>query len=143
MLFSQTTGRPVIALVTAETLATVAGLTIAAAPARVASIRLKSHGAGTLLSWDRIQAFGPDAVTVRSAEKIQSEKDLADSLKGGLHDPIGKRILTEAGEDLGPLDDIEFDESTGQITRLITVSREIPGEQLLGSGSYAVVVSAP
>ncbi|AYV26462.1 PRC-barrel domain protein [Streptomyces sp. ADI95-16] len=143
MLSSQATGRPVISLVSAETLATVTGYVIAPAPARIAALTLKSHGSGNLVTWNHIHAFGPDAVTVRAPDKLQDGKEAPQPLAGHLNDPIGKRILTEAGQDLGTLEDIDFDETTGHIHRLITADREIPGEHLLGAGGYAVVIAAP
>ncbi|MFG2415135.1 PRC-barrel domain-containing protein [Streptomyces goshikiensis] len=142
MLFSQAKGRAVVALATAETLATVTGLAIVPTPARIAVLRLKVKGTGTLVKWTDVQAFGPDAVTVRSADKIRSDSDIpvpADKR----HDPIGKRVLTETGHDVGILDDVDFDETTGHIQRLIADSQEIPGDRLLGVGAYAVVIAAP
>ncbi|WP_175411765.1 PRC-barrel domain-containing protein [Streptomyces sp. TRM64462] len=141
-LFSQAKGRSVVALATAETLATVTGLAIAASPARVAALRLKSTGHGTLVTWNHVQTFGPDAVTVRSAEDIQTEADA--SIRADKHlDPLGKRVLTEAGQDLGPVEDVEFDDTTGHIQRLILAGQEVHGDRLMGAGSYAVIVTAP
>lgn len=141
-LFSQTKGRGVVGLATAETLATVTGLAITPSPARIAALRLKTKVPGTLLTWNHVQAFGPDAITVRSADDIQSEID-AKPPADKRHDPLGKRVLTETGHDLGTLQDIEFDETTGHIRRLITTGQDVPGDRLLGAGGYAVTVTAP
>ncbi len=142
LLFSQAKGRSVVGLTTAETLATVTGLALAAHPARIAALRVKAKGHGTVITWQHVQAFGPDAVTVRSAEDVQAEADVpvrADKH----HDPLGRRVLTETGHDLGPVEDIEFDEASGHIRRLITADQDIDGDRLLGAGSHAVVVAAP
>ncbi|MFG2489067.1 PRC-barrel domain-containing protein [Streptomyces virginiae] len=142
MLFSLAKGRAVIALATAETLATVTGLAIAPTPARIAALRLKVKGTGTLVKWTDVQAFGPDAVTVRSADKIRTDSDMSVPADKH-HDPIGKRVLTDTGQDVGILGDVDFDETTGHIQRLIVGSQEIAGERLLGVGTYAVVIAAP
>ncbi|MFI5763122.1 PRC-barrel domain-containing protein [Streptomyces sp. NPDC051563] len=142
MLFSQTKGRAVVALVTAETLATVTGLAIAPTPARIAALRLKGKGAGTLVKWSDVQTLGPDAVTVRSADNIRTDSDTSVPADKH-HDPIGKRVLTETGQDMGLLHDIDFDETTGHVQHLIVGGQEIPGDRLLGAGTYAVVIAAP
>ncbi|MFI7360272.1 PRC-barrel domain-containing protein [Streptomyces avidinii] len=142
MLFSQAKGRNVVAVSTAETLATVTGLAIASAPARVAALRVKTRGPGTQVTWSNVHSFGPDAVTVRTPDKIQGDQDTT-APADKYHDPIGKRVLTETGQDLGTLDDMDFDETTGHIQRLIMAGQEIPGERLLGAGTYAIIIAAP
>ena len=44
---------------------------------------------------------------------------------------------------MGTLDDIDFDETTGHIQRLIMAGQDIPGERLLGAGTYAIVIAIP
>ncbi|WP_268255109.1 hypothetical protein [Streptomyces spinoverrucosus] len=39
--------------------------------------------------------------------------------------------------------DVEFDERSGGIVHLLTAEERIPGDELLGVGSYAVVVTTP
>ncbi|MFE0641629.1 hypothetical protein ACFW2Y_08465 [Streptomyces sp. NPDC058877] len=141
-LFSRVKGHGVVGLDTAETLATVTGLTVAPSPARITALRVKTKGPGTLVTWNHVHACGPDAVTIRSAEDIQPEDD-ASIPADKLYDPLGRRVLTEAGQDLGPADDIEFDATTGHIQRLVLVDQDVDGERLLGTGSYAVIVAAP
>ncbi|PCG86970.1 hypothetical protein CIB93_05355 [Streptomyces sp. WZ.A104] len=142
MLFSQAKGRNVVAVSTAETLATVTGLSIAPAPARIAALRVKTRGPGTQVTWNNVHSFGPDAVTVRTPDTVQGDQDTT-APADKHHDPIGKRVLTETGQDLGALGDIDFDETTGHIQRLITAGQDIPGERLLGAGTYAIVIAVP
>ncbi|SDM94358.1 PRC-barrel domain containing protein [Streptomyces wuyuanensis] len=142
MLFTQAKGRNVIALTTAESLATVTGIAIAPAPARIAAVRVKTRGPGTQVTWNDVHSFGPDAVTVRTPDTIQGDQDTT-APTDKHHDPIGKRLLTETGQNLGSLDDIDFDETTGHIKRLIMAGQDIPGERLLGAGTYAIAVAAP
>ncbi|WP_405421593.1 PRC-barrel domain-containing protein [Streptomyces erythrochromogenes] len=94
------------------------------------------------MTWNHIQAFGPDAITVRSADDFQTEDDTK-TPTGKHHDPLGKRVLTETGQDLGAVQDIEFDATTGHIQRLILGGQDVDGERLLGAGSYGVIVAAP
>ena len=55
---------------------------------------------------------------------------------------VGKRALTETGNELGTIDDVTFDPDTGAVETLCISDREIPAGSLLGSGAYAVVVDA-
>jgi uncharacterized protein YrrD len=141
MLFSQAKGHKVVGTQNAETIATVTECAIAPSPPHVTAFRLKTRGGGNVLTWDNVQGFGPDAVTVRSADKLDTAKDAPGDPTGPRHNPIGKQVITEAGEALGIVKDIDFDESDGRIRRLIAKDREIPGERLLGVGGYAVVVA--
>ncbi|MFJ8073765.1 PRC-barrel domain-containing protein [Streptomyces sp. NPDC096176] len=128
----------------AETVGTLAACTITASPARIAGFRLKTRGrGGYVLPWDNVLAFGADAVTIRSAENLRAEKDIdpADPAHKS-REPLGKPVLTEGGDGLGTLADIDFDERTGRIRRLVSTEAEISGDQILGTGIFALVVGA-
>jgi uncharacterized protein YrrD len=141
MLFSQAKGHKVVGTQNAATIATVTECAIAPSPPHVTAFRLKTRGGGNVLTWENVQSFGPDAVTVRSADKLRTDKDAPGDRADLRHNPIGKQVITEAGEALGIVKDIDFDESDGRIRRLIAKDREISGERLLGVGGYAVVVA--
>ncbi len=53
---------------------------------------------------------------------------------------VGKRTLSERGNELGELDDVTFDADTGVLEDLLIGARRVPARSVLGSGSYAVVV---
>jgi sporulation protein YlmC with PRC-barrel domain len=55
---------------------------------------------------------------------------------------MGKRVLTEGGDGLGTVNDVEFDPADGSIRAILTGTEEIAGPRMLGLGSYAVVVRA-
>ncbi|MER5209578.1 PRC-barrel domain-containing protein [Streptomyces sp. NPDC002838] len=145
MLFTKAHGRAVMDLTTAETVGTIAACTVAPSPARIAGLRLKTRGRGNhTLDWSDVQSFGPDAVAVEEAGRIRDEKDIEPGNHAhATHDPIGKAVLTEAGLNKGTVIDIEFDEQSGRVSHLLTAEEQIPGDQLLGVGSYAVVTTAP
>jgi hypothetical protein len=58
------------------------------------------------------------------------------------HHLLGKRVLSTGGDDLGKVDDVEFDPGTGTITALLLPGGEVAGIRLVGVGSYAVVLQA-
>jgi uncharacterized protein YrrD len=143
MLFSQAHKRDVVNTATALRVARVNGFVVLPGPARVALLRLgKVRGAGTLLAWDDVQGFGPDAVTVATDAVIRPARDaLEQRAEDGDLEILGKRVLTERGTELGAVTDVDFDPETGAVTTLITKTETLAGERLIGLGSYAVVVS--
>lgn len=143
MLFSQARKRDVVDTATATRIARVDGFVVLPGPARVALLRLgKVSGAGTLLAWDDVQGFGPDAVTVATDAVIRPARDaLEQRAEDNDLEILGKRVLTERGMELGTVTDVDFDPETGSITTLITKTAAIVGERLIGLGGYAAVVS--
>ena len=119
------------------------GFVVLPGPARVALLRLgKVSGAGTLLAWEDLQGFGPDAVTVATDTVIRPARDaLEQRAEDNDLEILGKRVLTEQGTELGTVTDVDFDPNTGAITTLITKTETIAGDRLIGLGGYAVVVS--
>ncbi len=143
MRIRQARKRDVVNTATATRIARVDGFVVLPGPARVALLRLgKASGAGTLLAWDDVQGFGPDAVTVATDAVIRPARDaLEQRAEDNDLEILGKRVLTERGMELGTVADVDFDPDTGSITTLITKTETIAGERLIGLGGYAAVVS--
>lgn len=144
MLFSQARKRDVVNTATATRVGRVDGFVVLPGPPRVALLRLgKVTGAGTLLAWDDLGGFGPDAVTVSTDAVIRPARDALEArAEDNDLEILGKRVLTERGMDLGTVTDVDFDPETGAVTTLITKSDTIAGQRLIGLGGYATVVSA-
>ncbi len=143
MLFSQARKRDVVNTTTATKVARVDGFVVLPGPARVALLRLgKVRGAGTLLAWEDLPGFGPEAVMVATDAVIRPARDaLEQRAEDNDLEILGKRVLTERGTDLSTVTDVDFDPETGAVTTLITKTETIAGERLIGLGGYAVVVS--
>jgi uncharacterized protein YrrD len=144
MLFSQARKHNVVNTATATRVARVEGFVVLPGPARVALLRLgKVSGAGTLLAWEDVQGFGPDAVTVATDAVIRPARDAVEQrAEDNDLEIMGKRVLTERGMQLGPVTDVDFDPETGAVISLLTKTETIDGQRLIGLGGYAVVVSA-
>lgn len=142
-LFSEATGRPVISTENARTVGVIAGFIIGTASKRIIALRLsKTKVDGDTLRWDDLTAFGPDAVTVPSEAIIGSAGEPASELSVEEAEVLGKRLLTDAGVELGMVDDVEFDPASGALQHLITAADRVAGDRLIGCGSYAVIVHA-
>jgi sporulation protein YlmC with PRC-barrel domain len=140
--FSEAMGRKVVSLGTAETVGTLGEFVIDPSSRRVVALGISKSKTGDALRWDSIESFGPDAVTVQDANRItDGDADVA-RLGGKDHHVIGKRVLATSGDELGQLDDVDFDAGSGMLTALLLAGREIQADRLVGVGSYAVVVRA-
>jgi uncharacterized protein YrrD len=102
------------------------------------------RGDRTIVDWHELSGFGPDAVVVPGPDSLRApESDIERSFLEGRLDLDGKRILSEDGGELGGVQDVEFDERSGQVTAIETDDgRTIPVERLVAIGPYAVIVPA-
>src|SRR5581483_2637226 len=121
MRFRAALRRPVVDTTTAETVGEVVGFLVDPATRRVVGLRLgKVKGRASLLAWDDLKAFGVDAVTVEGTGRLRSAAEEMPGAAG--HDVLGRRVLTEGGDELGAVEDVEFDPQTGQVEDLITTA---------------------
>ncbi len=141
MRFSEAHHKQVVATATAQTAGRVDGFVVRPGPGWISALRLgKVDGPGSLLSWADLEAFGHDAVTVRTPDVIRAPLDAAE--ERSVHkdfDLVGKPALNEYGDGLGKVIDVDFDPATGQITAVHTDRVELPGASLIGLGTYAAI----
>jgi sporulation protein YlmC with PRC-barrel domain len=141
-LFSEAAGRQVVSTSTAATLGKIDEFVLDPQARAVVAVTLKKSDSGDTLRWADITAFGADAVTVTGADKVTGTPAELAALSGKDHRILGKRVLATTGDELGTVQDVGFDPTTGIVTTLILDSREVEGVRLVGLGSYAVVVHA-
>ncbi|WAX79360.1 PRC-barrel domain-containing protein [Streptomyces sp. KMM 9044] len=140
MLLSEITDRPVMDTDTAQSIGQVDSLVVTPHPPHIAALRLKkTKGGGTLLTWQNVHAIGPDAIMARANARAGTTEDITEQAAACRNLP-GRRVLSERGTEIGLLQDIDFDPESGQVLGLLTSSGTLPGQGLLGIGSYAVVV---
>jgi sporulation protein YlmC with PRC-barrel domain len=140
--FSEVLGQGVVSAATAERLGTVAGLVVDPAGGRIASVRV-GGGPAEFVSWEDLRGIGPDAVVVSADAALRMPRPgLEERAVAGHVDLLGKRVLTDAGEEIGTVADVEFDPETGRLTAVVVGERRLPGDGVRGVGPYAVVVRA-
>ncbi len=141
--FSEATGRKVVSTSTADTVGVINGFVLDPATRSVAGLELhKTPERASLLPWDRLTAFGADAVTVGDVTALVESDERLDALSGKAHAVLRKRVLDTTGLQLGTVQDVDFDPESGAVVSLQLEDQQIPGPKLLGIGSYAVVVQA-
>jgi len=135
---------PVIATDTAERLGEAAGVAVDPERGRITSVHVGgTKGSARFIPWERITAFGADAVMVEGKDAAREATGPAeDRVANGHGDILDKRTLTEIGDEVGTVDDLEFDPADGRVEDLKVGDLVVAGERLLGIGSYAVVVRA-
>lgn len=141
--FKRASGRKVISRANAQEVGAIAHLLVDSERQAVVALIIGKGRRAELIDWDKVTGFGPDAVMVAEQGAVRPPADDRERLaaSGGL-DLVGRRALSDKGTSLGTIDDVSFDPSTGELEVLHIGNREIPARTMLGSGSYATVLSA-
>jgi sporulation protein YlmC with PRC-barrel domain len=142
--FAAASGRKVVSRESAEELGKLAHIVVDVAQRQVASLVVGKGRRALLVDWEHVSGFGPDAVIVSDESALRAPRD--DREHGAAHgklELVGKRALTDTGNDLGTVTDIRFDPATGKIESLVIGDRQEPAASLLGAGSYAAIVRTP
>lgn len=140
--FSNAEHTPVYARSSADEVGRVTRYVIDARTRRIVAVHVAGRRRKALLvDWANVVGFGPDAVVIDDGEHLRRPTTpYEEQVATGRLDLRGRRVLTDAGFDIGPLTDVEFDETSGAIERLETVRARVRGGGLLSIGPYAVVV---
>lgn len=141
--FRQANGRKVVSRDSARDLGAVSHLLVDADRRRIAAVVVGRGKRAHLVEWAQLSNFGPDAVMVVDEASLRPPAD--DRERAGAEgklEMVGKRALTERGNELGTIEDVTFDAGTGALETLQIGDRDIPSESLIGSGPYAVVLDS-
>ncbi len=142
--FAAALGRKVVSRASAEELGTLSHLVIDIERATVALLVVGTGRKARLVAWEHVAGFGPDAVMVADESAVQPPRDDREQeAAGGKLDVVGKRTLSDMGNDLGTITDVVFDPETGAIERIMIGDRGEPAASLLGAGSFAVILREP
>ncbi len=142
MKFTEAMGRKIVSLATAETVGTLGEFVVDPQSQRIVALGISKSKTGDTLRWDGIESFGPDAVTVADVDRLTGADQETAGLAGKDHTFLGKRVLATTGDELGQVDDVDFDPGSGVLLAILLPGQEIDADRLVGVGSYAVVVQA-
>lgn len=141
--FRNARGRRVVSRATAHELGVVAHLLVAVDCQRVSGVIIGRGKKAQLVDWDQLSGFGADAVMVVDESALRSPLDDREQrAANGKLELLGARTLTDAGNEMGVIDDITFDSASGALETLAIGDRQIPAGAIRGAGSYAVVIAA-
>jgi uncharacterized protein YrrD len=141
--FSRADGTPVYSKASADEVGHVHHYVIEARTHRIAAVHVAGRRRNALVvDWANVVGFGPDAVVIDDGAHLRpAAGDYEQRVATGRLDLRGRRVLTDAGFDIGALTDVEFDEATGHIELIETRRARVRGTGLLTIGPYAVVVA--
>jgi sporulation protein YlmC with PRC-barrel domain len=132
-----------ISRASARDLGAVSHLLVDADQRRIAAIVVGRGKRARLVEWAQLSSFGPDAIMVADEASLRPPADDRERAGAdGKLELVGKRALTEKGNELGTVHDVTFDAGTGALEMLQIGDRELPSGSLLGSGPYAVVLES-
>jgi uncharacterized protein YrrD len=155
MKFGEIRNKPVVSVAGAGKLGYVDDVLVDTASSRVSGFIVRSGGLLThyqsmLLS--DVRNVGSDAVTVEDASRLNARDKFAqfsNATTGG--DLFGSRVMTESGQEIGSLADLDADLTTGRIERWVLAGslmdrlrkeeHTVPPEAIRSFGQKLVVVS--
>lgn len=142
MQWSDLKGRKVVSTGTADKVGKISGFLLDPATRMIVALELKKTDSGSVVPWSDLVAVGADAVTVADAAVIVEPDEALASLGDKRGSVLKKLVLDDDGRAVGTVKDLDLDPVTGKLRELLLDERTVPGERLLGVGSYAVVVRA-
>ena len=141
---SKLKGQRVLARSTAQLIGSIGQLLVEPATARVVACGVEGVvGKATVLPWSSISTIGPDAVMVESAEQLTEPDAKSQGFVTDLFALNGRPLLTEHGDSIGRLEDVEVDEASGRVVSLHVAGMSIPLDRFVSLGPDAVIVPAP
>ena len=141
--FRKAQGRKLVSRATAEALGELRHMVVDPSRRHVAAVVVsKGKKHAFLIDWGHVSGFGPDAVMVESEDALRPPADDQEQAAAdGKLELVGKRALSETGNEKGPITDVEFDPDSGNIGSVLVGEERIPPTDLLGVGSYAAVLA--
>lgn len=145
--FNDARGRKLVSRASAEELGTISDYLLDPGRRSLAALIVGHGRKAQVVDWDQVLGFGPDAVMVSSDAALRDPADEREKMAcDGKLALVGRRALTEMGNEVGQVDDVAFSTTDGLIANLVVAeagaTREVPASALLGVGSYAAVLSA-
>ncbi|MGH9183892.1 MAG: PRC-barrel domain-containing protein [Acidimicrobiales bacterium] len=136
---TQTAGTKVVSRASAEQIGTVSRAMVDPDGHRIVALQV---GKGRLVDWEALTGVGAGAVVVDDGSRVRGPEDEREhrAVRGEL-DLEGKLVLSDAGNELGTVADLEFDEASGVVEMVVTTEGRIAGDRLRAIGSYCVVVA--
>lgn len=140
--FKRSAGRKVVSRSSAKELGAVRHLLVDAEERRIAAVVMGRGKKAQLVEWAQLSGFGQDAVMVVDEGALRPPADDRErAAADGKLELLGKRALSERGNELGEIEDVTFDADTGALDQLLVGDQRVPAGSLLGNGSYAAVLS--
>lgn len=135
---SEVAGTKVMSKDSAKKMGKVERILVDVPPRRITALQV---GRDELVDWSEVSGVGHDAVVVAGEESVRSAADAHEERAlGGDFDWKGKRVLSDRGNELGKVVDVDIDEASGTLVSVETTEGTLDAPRLHALGSYCVVV---
>ncbi|HSJ74124.1 MAG TPA: PRC-barrel domain-containing protein [Miltoncostaeaceae bacterium] len=144
MRLSEADGRPVVSRASAETVGELKHVIVDVGARRIVALHVAGRRRNArLVDWSSIVGFGPDGIVVEDDEAARPPADDREAaVASGKLDLDGRLVLTDAGDALGAVTDVEFDDGTGGLRSIVTGEEALDAGRLRAIGPYCVIVRA-
>jgi len=141
---SESAGEKVLSRGSAEQVGALRHVVVDPAAGRIVALHVDGRKKkAQLVDWDQVVGFGPDAIVVEGEDALRSPAgDHELEVASGKLDLVGRLVLDDAGDALGTLSDLEFDEETGALEALVVGEHRCDPGRLRAIGPYCVIVAA-
>jgi uncharacterized protein YrrD len=135
-------GERVLSRATAEQLGTLRHVVVDLASRRIVALHVGGRRKrAQFVDWERIVGFGPDAIVVEGDDALRGPAgDDEVAVGSGKRPVVGQLALSDRGDGMGPVRDLEFDEGSGALLGVVTEDGTLAAERLRAIGSYCVIL---
>lgn len=141
MKYLDAIGQKVVSRATAETLGELSGLVLIPSTIGITALQVGKGRKARFVDWASITGLGTAAVIVDDELHLREPRDEREkAMADGDLDPIGRLVLSTAGNIAGTVTDLEFDELQGELRVLHTTEGPVDSARLRVIGPYAVVI---
>jgi sporulation protein YlmC with PRC-barrel domain len=141
---SQLIGQPVVARGGGERLGSVRRVLLEPQRGSVTAAHLTTpEGRQLILPWAAVSEVGVDGIFVHGSNVAHpAEGEQEERLVSGELEVLGKSVLTDEGDSLGELEDVELDEQSGRVVRLHVPGQAVTVGRFVSLGPDAVIIAA-
>jgi len=137
MNISDLIGKPVVSMIDGEKVGVVKDLLVDPDNLRATALSLGGIPGQGLLPFEHIKSVGVDALTIETAQAIQwATGQLSTATGRPMHELKKLPVMDSSGTELGGIQDIEIDVSTGRL-----LSMKVGGGGVFGIGGHSTVVA--
>lgn len=135
---SEVAGTKVMSKASAQKMGKVERILVDVPPRRIVALQV---GRDELVAWTDVSGVGHDAVVVEDEDRVRTAADAREEQAiSGTFDWKNKLVLSDRGNELGKVVELEFDEVTGELEVVQTTEGSVAADRLHSLGSYCLVV---
>lgn len=144
MRLTEADGRPVVSRASAQTLGRLKHVVVDAGARHIVALHVAGGRRNArLVDWSSIVGFGPDGIVVEDDDAARPPTDDREAaVASGKLDLDGRLVLTDGGDALGAVSDIEFDERSGALRSIVAGGERLDAARLRAIGPYCLIVRA-